>query len=446
MDVNQISSQLQKISPFMITGTITETAGMTACAAGFPVPYGAIAEIQRADGSVIQAEVIGFRDHTSILFPYGNMHGIRRGDQVYLRHTSPFLRVSTEMCGKILNAQGKILSVGKESDKKSEKNTSSFSLTERVPYVCTPPPAHERPRITEILSTGVRVIDALLTVGRGQRVGIFAGSGVGKSVLLGMIARYTEADVIVIGLIGERGREVNDFIQRELGEHGLKKSVLVVATSDEPAIMKVRAAQTATAVAEYFRNQGKNVLLLMDSLTRVAMAQRDIGLAAGETAVTRGYPPSVFALLPPLVERAGRTMKGDITAIYTVLVEGDDENEIIADTVRSLLDGHIWLSRKIAARGQYPAVDVLASISRLMPDICDACHQESANKLRRMLALWKEKEDVITLGVYRSGTNPELDRVIATRENVLSFLKQDVAVSCDLDTARQQLLSLVSLA
>ena len=432
------AARLEKITPLAITGTITETVGMTVRAAGFPVPCGATVEILRTDGKCVPAEVIGFREDTSILFPYGNMEGIRRGNRVRLKHTSPFLRVGSGMLGKVLNARGETI-----SGEKTEGGNAFFS--QRVPYLCPPPPACDRPRIDTPLSTGVRAIDALLTVGRGQRIGIFAGSGVGKSVLLGMLARYTEADVIVIGLIGERGREVNDFIQRELGESGLRKSVLVMATSDEPAIMRVRAAQTATAVAEFFRDQGKNVLLLMDSLTRVAMAQREIGLAAGEIGVSRGgYPPSVFSLLPPLVERAGRTHRGNITAMYTVLVEGDDENEIIADTVRGLLDGHIWLSRKIAAAGQYPAVDIPASISRLMTDICDAPHQDAARKFRRMLELWNKNEDLIMIGAYRAGTNPELDRVIAMREKTLAFLRQDVASACDLETAREALLALVN--
>ena len=439
------ASHLRKISPFAITGTITETVGMTAIAADFPVPNGATAEILRQDGTRIPAEVVGFRQHASILFPYGNIQGICRGNRVFLKHTAPHLRVGPEMLGKVINAQGEVISGGKQEFPKTADSEKSVFFTQRVPYVRTPPPAYERPRIVEPLSTGVRAIDALLTVGRGQRAGIFAGSGVGKSVLLGMLARYTEADVIVIGLIGERGREVNDFIQRELGEKGLRKSVLVVATSDEPAVMRVRAAQTATAVAEFFRDQGKNVLLLMDSLTRVAMAQRDIGQAAGETSVTRGYPPSVFSLLPPLVERAGRASRGNITAMYTVLVEGDDENEIIADTVRGLLDGHIWLSRKIAARGQYPAIDILKSVSRLMEDICDATHRDAARKLRRMLALWKEHEDLISIGAYRAGTNPELDRVISLREKVLAFLRQDVAEPSDLESAREALIGVCSL-
>ncbi len=444
MDMHGFSDQLRKITPFAITGTVTQTVGLTAVAAGLPVPRGATVEIERQDGTSIPAEVVGFREHASILFPYGNMEGIRCGNRVRLKHTAPFLRVGEHMLGSILNAHGEIVSAA-ETSRTDKKTVHEMLTAERVPYVRMAPPAHQRPRITAPLSTGVRAIDALTTVGCGQRVGIFAGSGVGKSVLLGMISRYTDADVIVLGLIGERGREVNDYIQRELGEKSMKKSVLVVATSDEPAIMRVRAAQTATAVAEYFRDQGKNVLLLMDSLTRVAIAQREIGLAAGETASGHGYPPSVFALLPPLVERTGRTAHGNITAMYTVLVEGDDKKEIIADTVRGLLDGHIWLSRKIAESGHYPAIDILGSVSRLMNDICDEEHRRAAQKFRAMLALWQQHEDLISIGAYRRGTNPELDRVIGLRADMMDFLRQDMNATCDMEFARQQLLALVGM-
>lgn len=446
-DIRRISEQLRMITPFAITGTIRQTVGMTVTAADFPVSRGATAEIQRQDGTVIPAEVVGSRDHTSILFPYGKMDGICPGDRVRLKHTAPFLRVGDHLLGCVLNAHGEVIPVEEDASGAPEKTVHELLTADCVPYVRTAPTAQHRPRITEPLSTGVRAIDALLTIGRGQRVGIFAGSGVGKSVLLGMISRWTDADVIVLGLIGERGREVNEYIQRELGEKSMKKSVLVVATGDEPAIMRVRAAQTATAVAEYFRDQGKNVLLLVDSLTRVAIAQREIGTAAGETAAGHhGYPPSVFALLPPLVERAGRTQEGSITAIYTVLVEGDDKNEIIADTVRGLLDGHIWLSRKLAEAGHYPAIDILGSISRLMTDICDESHRDAVLKFRRMLAVWKEHEDLISIGAYRHGVNPELDRAIALREDMMEFLRQGMNVTCDLEFAREQLMKLVEMS
>jgi FliI/YscN family ATPase len=277
-------------------------------------------------------------------------------------------------------------------------------------------------------------------------MGIFSGSGVGKSVMLGMMARYSSADVIVVGLIGERGREVNEFLERDLGRDGLARSVVVVATSDEPALMRVQAALTATAVAEYFRDQGRDVLLLMDSVTRFAMAQREIGLAAGEPPTTRGYPPSVFALLPRLVERAGRTAQGSITAFYSVLVEGDDTNEPVSDAVRGLLDGHTVLSRKIASRGQYPAIDVLESISRVMPAITTPEHQEAALKVREWLAAYHEHEDLISIGAYRTGANPVVDQAIGLREDIQRFLRQRVTESASVESARGELAALIAKA
>src|SRR5262249_8965581 len=299
-------------------------------------------------------------------------------------------------------------------------------LSERVALSRSPPIATERPRIDTPLSTGVRAIDGLLTCGLGQRIGIFSGSGVGKSVTLGMMARYTSADVTVIGLIGERGREVNDFVERDLGETGLKKSVVVVATSDEPALVRVQAALTATAVAEYFRGLGRNVLLIMDSLTRFALAQREIGLAAGEPPTTRGYPPSVFALLPRLIERAGRAPAGSITAFYSVLVEGDDTNEPVSDTVRGLLDRHVILSGRLASQAHWPAIDVLESISRLFPDVTPPEQQAAAQSVRELLAAYREHEDLISIGAYRSGANSTVDAAIALRDEIQRFLRQAI--------------------
>ena len=299
-------------------------------------------------------------------------------------------------------------------------------LPERVRIDRQPPAATERPRIREPLATGVHAIDTLLTCGRGQRLGIFAGSGVGKSVLLGMMSRYTNADVIVTGLIGERGREVNEFLERDLGAEGMARSVVVVATSNESALTRVQAASTATAVAEYFRDQGKQVLLLMDSVTRFAMAQREIGLAAGEPPATRGYPPSMFALLPRLVERAGQSTKGSITAFYTVLVEGDDENEPVADTMRGLLDGHVWLSRKLAGRGHYPAIDVMSSISRVMKDVTTPQHQAAALTIRQLLSAHAENEDLLSIGAYRRGSNRTVDVAVEMREAIDALLRQSM--------------------
>ncbi|MDO4584812.1 MAG: FliI/YscN family ATPase [Planctomycetia bacterium] len=434
MNWKSMKRPLASMIPMAITGSVLETVGMTIRVGGFPVPVGAIAQIERPTGDPILAEVVGFCDCTAILYPYHSMTGIRRGNPVRLKNTMPWMKIGNEVLGKVLDAHGNSL---------SETIVSSLS-TERIPFHQSAPKAHERPRITQSFSTGIRAIDGLLTLGQGQRVGIFAGSGVGKSVLLGMIARYTTADVIVIGLVGERGREVNDFIERDLGERGLSRSVLVVATSDESALMRVRAAQTTTAVAEYFRDQGKNVLLLMDSLTRFAMAQREIGLAAGEPPTRNGYPPSVFAMLPTLVERTGRTRLGNITAMYTVLVEGDDENEPIADTTRGLLDGHIWLSRKLASQGHYPPIDIPASISRLMPDICDREHVEMALRMKKLIATWREHEDLITIGAYRKGTHAELDTAVAKRDAILRFLRQNIHEASCLEDARHEIREILT--
>jgi flagellum-specific ATP synthase len=315
-------------------------------------------------------------------------------------------------------------------------------LSERASLERKPPPAFERPRIDTPLSTGIRAIDGLLTCGKGQRMGIFAGSGVGKSVTLGMMSRYTSADVNVIALIGERGREVNEFIERDLGKDGLAKSVVVVATSDEPALIRVRAAFAATAVAEYFRDHGRDVLLVMDSLTRFALAQREIGLAAGEPPTTRGFPPSVFAMLPRLVERAGRTRSGSITAFYSVLVEGDDPQEPIGDTVRGLLDGHTWLSRKLAARGHYPAIDSLASISRLMTEVASPEHREAATLVRELLAAHREHEDLISIGAYRRGSNRAVDLAMELWDPIQQFLRQATHESCSVTRAAELLAHL----
>jgi flagellum-specific ATP synthase len=303
----------------------------------------------------------------------------------------------------------------------------------------------ERPRIDAPLSTGIRAIDGLLSCGKGQRIGIFAGSGVGKSVTLGMMSRYTTADINVVALIGERGREVNEFIERDLGP-ALAKSVVVVATSDEPALARVQAAFTATAIAEYFRDQGQDVLLVMDSLTRLALAQREIGLAAGEPPTTRGFPPSVFSLLPKLLERAGRSACGSITGFYSVLVEGDDPNEPISDTVRGLLDGHTWLARKLAARGHYPAIDVLESISRLMIEVTSSEHREAALRVRELLSVYRDHEDLISIGAYRRGSNPAVDLAIELRDPINEFLRQRVDELSSVEQARDALIELSARA
>jgi flagellum-specific ATP synthase len=431
--MSQYHAQLASISPAAITGTVVRSDGATIAVAGFPAPVGAIARVERASGAMLEAEVIGFRDELSIISPYGEVAGVRRGDRVRLAKTVRSICVGNDLLGRVIDAHGRPI------DGRGEP-----LLAQRQPLNQSPPRATERPRISDALSTGVRVLDGLLTCGRGQRLGVFAGSGVGKSVLLGMMARGTAADVRVIALIGERGREVNEFIQRDLGAEALARSVVVVATSDQPAVARVQAAQTATSVAEYFRDQGQNVLLLMDSLTRFAMAQREIGLAAGEPPTTRGYPPSVFAWLPRLVERAGRSSLGSITAYYTVLVEGDDMNEPVSDAVRGLLDGHIVLSRKLASQGHYPAIDVLSSISRVMPDVTTAQHQEAARAIRQLLAAYREHADLISIGAYQRGANPMVDLAIERKEEIDKLLQQAVGERCTLDETRKALLQLAS--
>ena len=426
-----IAEQLETVIPTELIGSVARTIGMTVAAVGFPAPVGAVAEIHRTTGAPLLAEVVGFRDEMTILYPFADLTGVRHGNRVRLTRTARWLRVGEELLGRVIDAAGNAVDM---KPKPALQNRTSF--LRRPPHPCA------RPRIDEPLTTGVQAIDGLLTCGKGQRMGVFSGSGVGKSVLMGMMARYTSADVIVIALIGERGREVNEFIERDLGPEGLAKSVVVVATSNEPALLRVQAASTATAIAEYFRDQGNDVLLLMDSLTRFALAQREIGLAAGEPPTTRGYPPSVFALMPKLVERAGRSAEGSITAFYTVLVEGDDPNEPISDAVRGLLDGHTWLSRSLATRGHYPAIDVLESISRLMPEVTDAEHREAVTAIRVLMAVYHENEDLISVGAYRQGSNKTLDVAIAMRDEINSFLRQPVEKRGTLEEARQGLMKL----
>jgi flagellum-specific ATP synthase len=429
--MTNFTNQLDATMPFALTGSIVRTEGLAAAVAGFPAPVGALVEIDRQAGGPVEAEVIGFRERTTLIYPLGEMTGVRHGNRVRLSRTSRMIRVGPDLLGRVIDARGRVLD-----------DLPLPHLPERMPLSQTPPPATSRPRIDTPLSTGVRAIDALLTCGLGQRIGIFSGSGVGKSVALGMMARYTSADVIVVGLIGERGREVNEFLERDLGPAGRARSVVVVATSDQPALMRVQAAMAATTVAEYFRDQGKNVLLIMDSVTRFALAQREIGLAAGEPPTTRGYPPSVYALLPKLVERAGRASRGSITAFYSVLVEGDDTNEPVSDAVRGLLDGHVILSRRLAAQAHYPAIDVLESISRLFADIVSPEQQQAAQTVRELLAAYREHEDLISIGAYRSGANPAVDAAIVMRDEINKFLRQAVADGSSVESACTQLMQL----
>ncbi len=414
-----------------LTGSVVQTIGLTAAVADFPAPVGSLVEISRPSGPSVDAEVVGFRDQTTLIMPLGNLEGVRRGSEVRLTRTSRTMRVGDRLLGRVVDARGRAID-----------GRPQPMLRRRLPLSGQPINPTQRPRIEAALGTGVKAIDGLLTCGQGQRLGIFAGSGVGKSVLLGMMGRYTNADVTVIGLIGERGREVNEFVQRELGPAGLARSVVVVATSNEPALLRVQAAHTATTIAEYFRDQGKNVLLVMDSVTRYALAQREIGLAAGEPPTTRGYPPSVFAMLPKLVERAGRTERGSITAFYSVLVEGEDENEPVADTMRGLLDGHVWLTRRLAERGHFPAVDVLRSISRLMNEVTSSQQQQAAQVVRQLLAVHAENEDLLSIGAYRQGNNRSLDTAVRMQGAIDQFLRQQTTESSTLEEVLQEITSL----
>ena len=414
-----------------LTGSVVQTIGLTAAVADFPAPIGALVQIARPSGPSVDAEVVGFRDKSTLIMPLGNLEGVRRGSEVRLTRTSRTLRVGDGLLGRVLDARGRAID-----------GRPQPMLRRRLPLAGQAINPTQRPRIESPLGTGVKAIDGLVTCGQGQRLGIFSGSGVGKSVLLGMMGRYTDADVTVIGLIGERGREVNEFVQRELGSEGLTRGVVVVATSNEPALLRVQAAHAATTIAEYFRDQGKHVLLVMDSVTRYALAQREIGLAAGEPPTTRGYPPSVFAMLPKLVERAGRTEQGSITAFYSVLVEGDDENEPVADTMRGLLDGHVWLTRRLAERGHFPAVDVLRSISRLMKDVTLPQQQQAAQVVRQLLAVHAENEDLLSIGAYRQGNNRSLDTAVQMRAAIDQFLRQQTTESSTLEEVLQAVTTL----
>ncbi|MEM8944640.1 MAG: FliI/YscN family ATPase [Planctomycetota bacterium] len=416
-----------------LTGSVVQTVGLTAAVADFPAPVGAMVTIERPSQSSIEAQVVGFRDKQTLVMPLSTLDGIRRGSPVKLVRTTRTLRVGDGLLGRIVDARGRCID-----------GRPQPMLRQRMPLEAQPINPTHRPRIDTTLSTGVRAIDSMLTCGRGQRLGIFAGSGVGKSVLLGMMGRYTDADVTVIALIGERGREVNEFIQRELGAEGLARSVVVVATSNEPALLRVQAAYAATTIAEYFQNAGKNVLLVMDSVTRFALAQREIGLSAGEPPTTRGYPPSTFASLPMLVERAGRSASGSITAFYSVLVEGDDENEPIADTMRGLLDGHVWLSRRLAERGHFPAIDILRSISRLINDLSSPAELQAARTIRQLLAVYSENEDLISIGAYRQGNNRQLDVAVAMKAKIDELLQQQINQRSEISEVRKSLVEIAT--
>lgn len=431
MPMLALEEHVRRILAAGLSGRVTKIVGLTICVAGFPAPLGAIAKLEAEHGMTLEAEVVGFAGEETLLLPYGELNGIRRGTRVVLAHSVQGARVGEALLGRIINGRGKFLD-----------GLPPAILPCHVTLQSTPISPLHRPRIHESLSTGLRAIDGLLTCARGQRLGIFAGSGVGKSTLLGQIARSSDAAVNVVVLIGERGREVREFIERDLGPDGLSRSVVVAATGDDPPVLRLRAAFLGTAIAEFFRDTGRDVLLMMDSVTRFALAQREIGLAAGEPAATRGYPPSVFSMLPKLLERSGLTNRGSITGFYTVLVEGDDSNEPISDAVRGILDGHIVLSRKLAQSGHFPAIDILASISRLMPEVTGDEHRQAAASLRQLLAAYHQAEDLISIGAYQSGSNPAVDSAIRLQEPIQDFLRQsasDIANVADAAHRMQQL-------
>ncbi len=419
---------LEQVDPVLHKGWVTQVIGAVIEAEGPAVHLGELCKIHCGE-QIARAEVVGFRGSTVLLMPLDEVHGIRAGSEVVATGIPQMVPVGPELLGRVIDPLGNPL------DGKPSPLTHHRYLLD-----ASPPNPMLRQRITQPLGLGIKALDGLLTCGRGQRLGIFSGSGVGKSTLLGMVARYTNADVNVIGLIGERGREVRDFIENDLGEEGLKRSVLVVVTSDQPALLRIKGAFAATAIAEYFRDQQQDVLLMMDSVTRFAMARREIGLAIGEPPATRGYPPSVYGLLPRLLERSGTSDRGSITALYTVLVEGDDQNEPIADSVRGILDGHIVLSRELASRNHYPAIDILQSISRLALELATPEQKVAAGHLRELLATWREAEDLISIGAYSPGSNKRIDEAIERYEDILDFLKQTIETGVSYEQTLQMLI------
>jgi len=419
LEIDALRQRVASAKILKLTGRVTKVVGLTIEVKGINASIGEVCRIHVPGGQLVLAEVVGFKENCFLLMPIGELGGINPGCKVVPEGRPLSIRVGNHLMGRVLDGLGNPLD-GAKTDEGQEYSVHN-----------DPQNALQRKRISEILVTGVRAIDSLLTCGCGQRVGIFAGSGVGKSTLLGMIARHSSADVNVIGLIGERGREVLDFIENSLGKDGLARSVLVVATSDQPAMVRLKGAFVASAIAEYFRDQGKDVLLMLDSVTRFAMAQREVGLAIGEPPATKGYPPSVFALLPKLLERSGTSRSGTITAFYTVLVDGDDMNEPIADAVRGILDGHFVLSRKLAAQNHYPAIDVLQSVSRLMPELAGKEHKARAGMVREMLSVYEQSEDLINVGAYVTGSSPKIDKAISAHEKIIDFLRQSSGEASD---------------
>jgi FliI/YscN family ATPase len=433
-----LSAQLEAIESAMsfgVAGGVAAVSGLTIEAVDQPLPVGSLCRIfvGGSESRTAAAEVIGFAGDRTLLMALSNVGGVARGDRIELVTSSPRVWCSDGLLGRVINGLGEPIDSGTPLPR---------TVSRRIDQKCVTP--MDRVNIREPITTSVRAIDALHTCGRGQRMGIFSGPGVGKSTLLSQIAKNTDADVSVVALIGERGREIQEFIENALGPEGMKRCVMVVATSDETALLKVRAAKIACAIAEYFRDAGRDVLMMMDSLTRLAQAQRQIGLAAREPPATKGFPPSVFGLLPEIMERAGRTAAGSITGFYTVLVEGDDFNEPIPDAVKGISDGHLWLNRALAAKGHFPAIDVIQSISRVRGDVCDPAHVRLARRVLALMATYDEIADLVSIGAYVPGLNAEHDLAAAARPRIVEFLKQDSLTPTTLDEAKQQLTQLIA--
>ncbi len=434
VDFHKYFHNLSSISTYSIKGKVTELTGLVVKAVVPGVRIGELCLIQPYHNETpIKAEVVGFKDQEVLLMPLGNLEGIGLGNDVIPTGNCLSVRVGDELLGRVLDGLG---------DPLDAETNGPLEYTTEYPVTADPPKALKRQRVTRPISVGIKSIDGMLTCGEGQRIGFFAAAGVGKSTLIGMIARNTEADVNVICLVGERGREVRDFIERDLGEEGLRRSVVIVSTSDQPALVRLKAAYVATAIAEYFRDQGKRVMLMMDSITRFARALREVGLAVGEPPARQGYTPSVFSTLPRLLERSGNSDKGSITAFYTILVAGDDMNEPVADESRSILDGHIVLSRDLAARAHYPAIDVSESVSRVMDDIIDEEHRDAARKVREIIANYEKERDLILIGAYEEGSDPKVDYAIEHIEAVNNFLKQNVEEKVEKDETVSMLTDL----
>lgn len=423
LDIEILKKTILTARTLRAKGYVNEIIGLIIQANGPKAGIGELVYIEKDDG-VVPAEVVGFRENKTLLMPLGNMQGIAPGHKIHASGDSLKVKVGSQIVGRVLNGLGEPI-----DDK------GALNWEKEYPIDATPPHPLRRKRITKPLPLGIKAIDGLLTCGDGQRLGIFAGSGVGKSTLLGMIARNSSADVNVIALVGERGREVREFMENDLGEEGLKKSIVVVASSDQPALLRIKSAFLATSIAEYFRDNGAKVILMMDSVTRFAMAQREVGLAVGEPPATKGYTPSVFAVLPRLLERTGTSTSGSVTGLYTVLVDGDDVNEPISDAVRGILDGHIVLSRQMATLGHYPAIDILGSISRVMVNIVTEDHLEAANKVKELLAVYREAKDLIDVGAYQNGNNPRIDLAIKFIDELNRYLKQSIYEDCLFDNS-----------